>query len=374
MTAHGLEKTLPSHFYLSDEIYVLERERIFARDWYCVGRETDVPGPGDHLVLDVVGESVLLVRNPLGNLRAFYNVCRHRGARLCGPAVPGNAAPGGVINGKRIRCPYHSWYYDLDGRLTGAPYMATVPGFDSAEFSLYPVGVECWGGFVFVNLTPADAPPLADMLGGAPERTVRYPLAELKAARTIRYEVAANWKVIAENYNECYHCGGVHPELCDIVPAFRQRGGEGLDWDRGIPHRDGATTFTWTGTTARAAFPALNADERERHKGELIYPNLFISLACDHAAAFLLYPKGPALTVIDCLFLFAPDEMTKPDFDPSNAVDFWDLVNRQDWAICESVQQGMGARPHAHGYYAPMEDCSLDMRRYVERRLGISAG
>ena len=118
----------------------------------------------------------------------------------------------------------------------------------------------------------------------------------------------------------------------------------------------------------------LNQDERERHKGELIYPNLFISLACDHAAAFLLYPKGPALTVIDCLFLFASEEIAKPDFDPSDAVDFWDLVNRQDWAICESVQQGMGARPHIHGYYAPMEDWSLDMRRYVERKLGISAG
>jgi Rieske 2Fe-2S family protein len=232
------------------------------------------------------------------------------------------------------------------------------------------VGVACWGGFVFVNLTPANAAPLARQIAGIPERLARYPLSELRIGHTIRYEVAANWKVLCENYNECYHCGGVHPELCALVPAFRERGGAGLDWLRGIPHRAGAYTFTKSGTTRRRAFPTLNEDERVRHKGELLYPNLFISLACDHVAVFILQPRSATHTTITCHFLFEQFELAKPDFDASDATEFWDLVNRQDWVICEAVQQGISARVHERGYYAPMEDFNLDIRRYVLERIG----
>jgi len=367
-TARPLEKTLPSDYYRSPQMFARERERIFCREWLCVGRETDVPNPGDSTVLDVMGESILLVRNEAGALRGFYNVCRHRGAQLCGAGLPGRATRGGVVGGKRIRCPYHSWTYSLDGDLVAAPY---VDGFDATKFSLYPVGVDSWGGFVFVHLTPASAKPLTDQLGAIPQRTHRYPLSRLRVGHTIRYDVAANWKIIVENYNECYHCGGVHPELCDVVPAFRRNGGGELQWERGIPHRDGAYTFTASGTASRAPFPGLNEDERLRHFGEVIYPNLFLSLCCEHVAAFILQPKGPERTLVECQFLFAHDEIEKPGFDPSDAVELWDITNRQDWAICESVQRGIAARPHDHGYYAPMEDLSLDIRRYVGERLGL---
>jgi glycine betaine catabolism A len=370
----GLEQTLPSSWYYSDETFALEKERIFCREWFCAGREEELPNPGDHLVLDIVGESILIVRNRQGLLRGFYNVCRHRGSRLCrpqqGPEM-GAALQGGVIAGRAIMCPYHQWTYDLDGRLIAAPHLSEVPGFDKSGISLHSVGVECWGGFIFVNLTPSKAKPFAEQLGAIVTRIERYPLTELRIAHTISYEVAANWKAICENYNECYHCGGVHPELCAVVPAFRETGGAGLDWMRGVPHRAGAYTFTRIGTTTRRAFPTLNQDERERHKGELLYPNLFISLACDHAAVFILQPRAAERTDIICHFLFEPHEMAKADFDPSDAVDFWDVVNRQDWAICESVQQGMHSRVHHHGYYAPMEDCSLDIRRYVTERLAL---
>jgi glycine betaine catabolism A len=203
-----------------------------------------------------------------------------------------------------------------------------------------------------------------------PGRLRRYPLAELRVARRIEYTVAANWKVMLENYNECYHCGPVHPELCRLVPAFKQRGGAELDWERGIPHRDGAWTFTGSGTTNRAPFEGLSEDERVRHKGELIYPNLLLSLSADHVAVFSMLPHGPGSTTVVCEFLFHPVEIARPDFDPSDAVDFWDLVNRQDWSICESVQRGMSSRVFETGYYAPMESWSLDIRRYVRERLG----
>ena len=370
----GLEPTLPSSWYASERVFALEKERIFCRDWLCVARAEELSVPGEWRVLDVLGESLLLVRNRGGELRAFYNVCRHRGTRLCrnpveAEASPHAALPGGIAGG-RITCPYHQWSYDFDGRLVTAPHLGSEPGFDKTQFSLYPAAVGCWGGFVFLNLTPAAAAPLPAQLGGIPERLRRYPLEELRIGHTIRYQVAANWKVLCENYNECYHCGGVHPELCAVVPAFRAQGGANLDWARGVPHREGAYTFTTSGTTRRRAFPGLDDDERVRHKGELAYPNLFLSLACDHVAAFILEPRSATRTDITCHFLFEPFEMEKADFDPGDCTEFWDLVNRQDWAICEAVQLGLTARVHERGYYAPMEDFNLDIRRYVLERLG----
>jgi glycine betaine catabolism A len=379
----GLEQTLPSSWYSDSRIFKLERERIFAREWLCVGREEGLAAAGDYKLLDLIGESILLVRNAHGVLRAFYNVCRHRGAQLCriagAAATPGMAVQGGVTARRQIVCPYHQWTYDLDGRLIAAPHMAHTPGFDKASINLYPVAVETWGGFVFLHLTPQEAKPLLSQLGGIAARTARYPLSTLRIGHTIRYEVAANWKAICENYNECYHCGGVHPELCAVVPAFRVAGGAApgggqLDWARGIAHREGAYTFTHSGTSNRRPFPGLNEDERTRHKGEVIYPNLFVSLACDHVAAFILEPRGAERTDITCHFLFEPESMAKQGFDPNDTVEFWDITNRQDWIICESVQRGMQSRVHEHGYYAPMEDFSLDIRRYVIERLGPAAG
>jgi Rieske 2Fe-2S family protein len=153
------------------------------------------------------------------------------------------------------------------------------------------------------------------------------------------------------------------------VPAFKQRGGAGLDWENGIPQAEGTFTFTFSGRSDRQPFPDLSPEEQVRHKGELIYPNLMLSLSADHAAAFILLPGGPGRTTIVCDSLFHPHEIAKPTFDPGDAVEFWDLVNRQDWVVCEAVQQGMSSRMFDHGYYAPMEDASLDIRRYLDARL-----
>jgi Rieske 2Fe-2S family protein len=374
---NGLEKSLPSYYYTAPEIFEREKDLIFAQEWFCAGREEELPAPGNYNVLEVAGESILVVRTANGELKAHYNVCRHRGAQLC--ATPQDLEwnvnlAGGVMPSRLIRCPYHQWTYNLEGQLIGAPFLKEAEGFCKEDFSLYPVGVDTWGGFFFLNLNPKDAAAerrnVLAQLGPAIQRVARYPLAELRTGHSITYDVAANWKILMENYNECYHCGGIHPELCEIVPDFKQAGGANLRWDDGIPHREGAFTFTKTGTTNRAPFPGLSEEEKVRHKGELCFPNLMISLAADHVVAFLLWPLAPDRTRVVCSFLFHPDEISKPAFSPMDAAEFWDLVNRQDWAICERVQKGVSSRVHKFGYYAPMEDPSLDIRDYLIKRLG----
>jgi Rieske 2Fe-2S family protein len=373
----AFERSLPRDAYLSEQFFERERERLFFREWFYAGRAEALAQPGDYLLADVAGESAIVVRTRAGELRAHYNVCRHRGSRLAlGDAQPAACAalrPTDTFRGA-IACPYHAWTYELDGAVRHAPFLGESDQFFKEEFALHPIGVEIWGGFIFLNLSPAEArargQTLARQLGPIAQRVARYPLADLRVARRLVYEVAANWKVIAENYNECYHCGPVHPELCRIVPAIKQRGGANLDWEHGIPQAAGTFTFTLSGRSDRAPFPGLSPEEQVRHKGELIYPNMLLSLSADHAAAFMLLPRGPGQTTVVCDFLFHPSEIGRPAFDPGDAVEFWDLVNRQDWAICEAVQQGMRSRVFEHGYYAPMEDTSLDIRKYISRHIG----
>jgi len=356
----GLQRALPRAAYVDDAVWARERERLFAHQWFAVARREDVEGAGAYLVVDVAGESVILVRDKDERLRGFYNLCRHRGSTLVDAGPDGASCSGHFAGG--IRCPYHAWTYGLDGGLRRAPFLDEV---DHDAFGLHPVGVDTWGGWVFVHLTPEDATPLDEQLGSVPERVRRYPLADLRRGDQVVYDVAANGKVIAENFNECYHCGPVHPELCALVPAFR--GGRNLNWEGGVPHREGAWTFTESGTSDRAPFPELDDDERVRHKGELIYPNVLLSLAAEHAAALVLTPLGPGRTRVVGEFLFAPDEFDRPGFDPSDAVTFWDRINRQDWLACERVQRGMGSRAYTHGWFAPMEDDSADIRRWYGR-------
>jgi Rieske 2Fe-2S family protein len=364
--ATTLQAALPRERYVDDATWRDEREAVLYGEWFCVGRRDDLglDQPRRLAVVDVAGESVLVTSDDRTRLHASYNVCRHRGAQLH-PVEPGRSAPV-LCAASALRCPYHSWTYGLDGRLIRAPHADDV---EAEELRLHPVLVESWGGFVFVHLTPEQAEPLADAVAGPARSLANYGLGRLVTGATMTYQVAANYKVMLENYNECYHCGPVHPELCRLVPAF-SGGGSGLDWEEGVPHREGAWTFTLDGTTRRAPLPGLTTSERERHKGDLVYPNLMISASADHVAAFVLLPREVAQTDVVCSLLFSPDEAARSDFDPGDAGGLWDLVNRQDWAICESVQRGMSSRSYRHGWFAPMEDDSLDIRRWLLPRVG----
>src|SRR6266702_110789 len=211
--------TLPGRYYYDPAIYDREQELIFSQMWVCAGRADEIADPGAYQVVTVGRESIIVVRSRAGVLRAFLNVCRHRGARLCSEAT-------GQLKGS-IQCHYHAWTYGLDGRLIGAPNVMSHEQFDRTAFGLLPVALDTWEGFIWLNLS--DNPPsAASQLNpliihrfGNLERFARYGIGELKVGKSISYEIQANWKLLLENFMECYHCGPMHPELCDLLPDFR---------------------------------------------------------------------------------------------------------------------------------------------------------
>jgi glycine betaine catabolism A len=365
----ALEAALPREMYVDPQTWLDERESALFGQWFCVGRTSDLglDAASRVVAVDVAGESVLLTTDEDTHLHGAYNVCRHRGSQLR-PVEGMPPVQPVACQASALRCPYHSWTYGLDGRLLRAPH-TDLGGAEPDGFRLHPVGVETWQGFVFVHLTPEAATPLREAVARASATLAHYGLADLVTGATMTYDVGANYKVLLENYNECYHCGPVHPELCRLVPAFAGGGG-GLPWKEGVPHRDGAWTFTTTGTTTRAALPGLSEEERTRHKGDLVFPNLMVSASADHVAAFVLLPQAVDRTRVVCSLLFDAGEAARAGFEPADAAELWDLVNRQDWAVCESVQRGMSSRSYRHGWFAPMEDDSLDIRRWLLPLLG----
>ncbi|MFT5517652.1 MAG: Rieske 2Fe-2S family protein, partial [Rhodothermales bacterium] len=202
--------TLTGDYYHSQDIYAQELEKIFYRRWQLACRAEQLPEVGDYLVVPVGEESIIVSRTKTGDIRAHFNVCRHRGTRIC------MEKEGHFQNGI-IQCPYHAWQYDLDGKLKGAPFMRDVPGFDKADYGLYPVNVREWGGFVFINLSETPA-PFEDEMGALIGRFEAWRLPDLRIAHHIPYRLKCNWKLILQNYQECYHCPGVHPLLADLTP------------------------------------------------------------------------------------------------------------------------------------------------------------
>ena len=355
-----LETTLPGASYCDPAVLEREWERIFNRSWICAGREERAAVPGQYFTLAVGQESVLVVRDREARLRAFYNVCRHRGARLC-PAEEGQ------LKGA-VSCAYHAWTYSLDGRLIGTPHLSGGEAFPRQDFSLVPVALETWGGFIFINLEGERAAPLALHLGAAPERLKRYPLASLKSASRQTHEAECNWKILVENYQECYHCPGVHPELCDLVPLYRKGIVDASDSDLVAYFREGAATFTRSGTTRRPFLTGLNDAEKRKYDGELIVPTMMLNLFPDYVQYRVLWPLAPGRTRIVTEWLFEASTMAREDFDPRDAIEFINLIGRQDWDVCELVQKGVGSRAHRHGVYTPQETHSRAFKTwYLDR-------
>jgi Rieske 2Fe-2S family protein len=342
----GKACTLPAAAYLSDEVFAWEREWLFARTWVCLGRGADLLGPGQVRAVGAAGESILLTRD--GAIAAFSNVCRHRGHELVelGPAR----------DLRLIRCPYHSWTYTLEGSLRSAPVVTHSPDFDRADYPLVPIRIAEWHGFLWANLS-GDALELVEHLGNLGDELSGYQLHELVRAAHHEYLIEANWKVVVENYSECYHCSSIHPDLCRISPpeSGRDLDSTGMWFGGPMDLREGAETMSMDGRSAGMPIPGLAAARLRQVLYVALFPNLLVSAHPDYVMTHRLEPLAPDGTRIVCEWLFPREAVDRTGFDPSYAVDFWDLTNRQDWAVCEGVQRGMRHRGYRQGILSTWE-------------------
>ncbi|MFN8233780.1 MAG: aromatic ring-hydroxylating dioxygenase subunit alpha [Actinomycetota bacterium] len=345
--------TLAGSDYTSWDVYQEERERIWWGDWVCAGRTEEVANPGDYVVRDIAGESVFITRNGDGELRGFYNVCSHRGTKFVDDIEGTGHAK------KAFVCPYHAWTYDLDGRLIGSPNVKEDEHFDRGAFPLHPIHVDSYAGFLFVNLAIEPRRDLMDALTDGAETITafeRFRMDELRIGVRIVYEVAANWKIVVENYNECLHCPQVHPELVQVVPLFRF----GEVWDEEIRDDgnrmvEGATSFTISGSSELPRFPGLAPEDHEMYYGTYEFPNLMLNLHPDAGMYYIGYPKGPNHTQVVSEYLFRPETIAGPNFKPDPVVELWDLISKQDWEVCQRAQTGVGSRAYSTGVY-PRQD------------------
>jgi Rieske 2Fe-2S family protein len=337
-------KTLPQRFFVSPEIFRREQESIFSAQWLCVGHQNAIANAGDYFVRQVAGESLIIVRDQKEIVRGFYNVCRHRGTRLCENERGHSSA---------IRCPYHAWTYALDGRLIGAPHMESVEGFEKADYPLRAVNLGLWEGFIFVNLAD-DPTTLEEVFAPLAGKFTHWNLPRLRSAKRVDYDVGANWKLIFENYSECYHCPGVHPALAKLTPYDSAENDlcEGPFLGGFMPIKKGKS-LTMTGNACALAVGDVNADNKVFYYS--IFPNMLLSMHPDYVMVHQLWPQSPERTLVLCDWLFNPDAFDRADFHPHDAVEFWDMTNKQDWHVCELSQQGIASRAYRPGPYSPRE-------------------
>lgn len=330
MATTARNRTIPWDWYVDPAVLRLEQERIFRRFWQYAGRADQVAGPGSFFTAGAGDVPVVVVRGRDGELRAFLNVCRHRGSLVCE----------GEGRRETLQCPYHAWTYDLDGGLRAAPRSEREPGFAREELGLHPVAVAEWGPFVFVN-PDADAEPLAETLGDLPERLAAggVDVGALRFHRRSQSSYEANWKVCAENFLECYHCQVAHPGFSQVVDVSPD--GYVLDESAWFSTQVGPVKDAWrgdfdpTGEIARGQF-------------HFVFPNTTINVMPGRPNLSIgpIVPGGPERTTRFLDYFFAPDV---DDAWIAEMLEFDDRVGAEDTVLVERVQRGVRGGGPAHG-------------------------
>ncbi len=360
----GGAMTLPGRYFTSTEVFAEERARIFQRQWLCAGRADAISRPGDYFLRTVGADSVIVLRDATGGIRAFHNVCRHRGTRLC------EAAAGRFS--KSIQCPYHAWTFALDGSLIGAPSMDELADFDRADYPLHVVQTAIWEGFIFLRIEEMPDIPFEESHAPLMARLSRFSLPVLKTVEQREYTVRANWKLLFENYSECYHCPTVHPALVELSPADSGENDLVAGAFLGgfmVVRRPGGS-MSLSGEACATSLGDLPAEDRQRVYYYSIFPNMLLSLHHDYVMFHTLWPEAPDRTRVECAWLFHPDAMDRADFRPKDGVEFWDITNRQDWHICEQSQLGVASSAYTPGPYSPRDSISAAFDREYLRVMG----
>ena len=374
--ASPLLPTLGGEYYTSAELFAAEQDHILENMWFCAVRTGDIAEPGQFKNVQVGRESVLVVRGRDGVLRAFLNVCRHRGAALC-------TEPQGQVK-RHLQCPYHAWTYALDGKLVAAPNMGALKnaegvGIDRVRYGLIPVALREWLGYGWVCL--ADEPPAfeIDVVGevtkrlGDPAAIDHYGIEGLSVGHREIYDVAANWKLIVENFMECYHCATIHPELVEVLPEFagglvaQYFVGHGAEFG---PQIDG---FTVDGTAGFENLPGITPDQERRYYAITLKPTVFVNLVPDHIIFHRMYPLAPDRTTVECDWLYTGD-VVAGDRDVSRSVELFHRVNQQDFDACERTQPAMSSRAYRNGgVLVPAEHHIAEFHDWVRAKIDPNA-
>jgi phenylpropionate dioxygenase-like ring-hydroxylating dioxygenase large terminal subunit len=342
----SLISTLPGLSYTDPALFQREQERIFEARWIAAARSTDLDGRGAFRTLDVGRENVILVRGRDGQLRAFLNVCRHRGARVC-------MERSGVAR-RNIQCGYHAWTYGLDGKLVAAPNLTQMPDLDRTAYGLVPVPVREWLGYAWVCVAD-EPPPFEDtVIGAVTERLggagiiEGWDIENLEVGRRISYDVRANWKLIIENFMECYHCATIHPELTEVLPEFADGFAAQYFVGHGAAFADEAEGFTVDGSAGVTVIPGVVDGHDRKYYAITVNPQVFINLVPDHVIFHRMFPVGPDRTVVECDWLYLP-EVVRNGQDLDRSVELFHRVNQQDFDACERCQLAASSKAYAQG-------------------------
>ncbi|MGG4386124.1 aromatic ring-hydroxylating dioxygenase subunit alpha [Priestia megaterium] len=366
-----IKSTLKGELYTSPTIFKLEKEHIISKSWILVGFAYEVAKPGQYITTRVEDENILIVRGKDSVLRAFLNVCRHRGAKLC-------SAPSGKTGA--IRCPYHSWSYSLDGSLIGVPNTSHCREelVHNENYALDSVHLEVWHGMIWINLSenPLSIEESLDTQilerFGELNTFSRYQIQNLEVAHRKDYEVQANWKLIVENFQECYHCSSIHPELTAALPEFRSGVGTQNSVGTGAKFDDTLEAFSINGKGSRPMLKGLLPEDDRTYFGMTILPLVFINLTPDHVIIHRIIPISAGKSKVICEWLFDPEEMAKPEFDPRDAVELFHRVNLQDFEACEWCQENMGSKAYKEGgILVPIEQHVSHFYNYVLEAIGM---
>ena len=341
---------LPPAAYTDPAVFAWEQQHFFGACWTCVGFSSELAQPGDQRAEPVGAGSVLLTRDDGGGLHTFANTCRHRGHELleCGATVRQNS----------VICPYHAWTYTLSGELSFASGLTQQKQFDASAWGLVELPAAEWHGLMFVDSSGGQAGALADTLASLEDLVKPYEPERLVIAGRHTYDIAANWKILSENYHECYHCPVIHPELTRVSPPkSADNYPPQPTWAGGwMELGDGVDTMSLDGTSLGVRLRGLDGSALRTVSYLNIFPNVLLSLHPDYVMTHRLTPVAVDRTTIECVWAFPPEALDRPGFDSGYGVEFWDITNRQDWTVCESVQRGLTS-PHAlPGPMSPAED------------------
>jgi phenylpropionate dioxygenase-like ring-hydroxylating dioxygenase large terminal subunit len=348
-------ETLPNWCYTSEAFYQREIERMFKRNWNFVGREDELPQPGDYVALDMFGEEIAIVRDKVGRLRAFANTCRHRGTKL----LQGRGQCSAIV------CPYHSWTYALSGELVGAAGMERTEDFDKGRYGLIPLRLETWEGFVFINFD-IGAASLREYLGNLPEYLASHSLGEMVCVRRREYDLACNWKIYLENAMEEYHTPTVHKKSIGAQVSQREACTGG--WD-GL-YMPTKQTIALLREDLESAFPPIPTLDAKSANGiyfAVIYPMTFFAFTQDCCWWLQQFPQGATRTKVVIGSCFPRTTVARSDFAGRVEKYYrrWDKSLPEDNAISELQQAGISSSLSQPGRLSFHEPVVRDIANWV---------